>query len=372
MTHSYTTCGWRERRSLRGSFTLVELLISVAMIALLASMSLFTLYGVMETARERRTRAQIDKVHSIMMRMMDDYRSRPIRLPPVASPRRDTIALRRLLALRETMRMELPDRITDVVDNPVHIARPALSRAYVRAAIATLGTGYFLNTQPNDIKSNPLPGVWSFPHEGSECLYLILANMRDGNTSALDFFATSEFGDVDADGMKEILDAWGRPIEWLRWAPGFATLPGPDLGWGVANFDDDSDANQEKDEIDERGWPGSDDSSELQSRDFNASPDPFDPLKVDPRWRTSPTGYPNLKPYALIPLIFSYGRDGQPGIHTGFDADPSTTADMDLFHYSANANDPYYVIPASPASMFGKPHDTTADDNITNHLLDNS
>ena len=30
--------------------------------------------------------------------------------------------------------------------------------------------------------------------------------------------------DTDGDGMKEILDAWGNPIEFLRWAPGLRSL----------------------------------------------------------------------------------------------------------------------------------------------------
>ena len=32
-------------------------------------------------------------------------------------------------------------------------------------------------------------------------------------------------GDTDEDGMKEILDAWGEPIVFLRWAPGYVTNP---------------------------------------------------------------------------------------------------------------------------------------------------
>ena len=34
-------------------------------------------------------------------------------------------------------------------------------------------------------------------------------------------FNESEIGDVDEDGCPEFIDGWGRPIMFLRWAPGF-------------------------------------------------------------------------------------------------------------------------------------------------------
>ena len=63
--------------------------------------------------------------------------------------------------------------------------------------------------------------------------------MKDGDKNALDFFMPDEIGDMDEDGMKEILDGWGTPIEFLRWAPGYSQRPGPDGVWGIAGVDDD-------------------------------------------------------------------------------------------------------------------------------------
>ena len=60
-----------------------------------------------------------------------------------------------------------------------------------------------------------------------------------------------EIGDNDEDGMKEILDGRGRPIEILRWAPAFVTQRGPDNQWGVANVDDD--INGTTDDLTEAG-----------------------------------------------------------------------------------------------------------------------
>ena len=46
-----------------------------------------------------------------------------------------------------------------------------------------------------------------------------MASDEDG--SAIDRFSPGYIGDQDADGMLEIWDAWGTPIRFLRWAPGF-------------------------------------------------------------------------------------------------------------------------------------------------------
>ncbi|MFW6171919.1 MAG: type II secretion system protein [Planctomycetota bacterium] len=291
----------RLRRPPRPSFTLAELLVVIAIIGVVASMTLFSFYGVREDARERRARAQVTKIHELIMRQWESYRTRPV--PVERPPNLRFAAQKRLYALRELMRMELPDRSEDLTEEYRYLdldAPPSLCRAYQRRAVSS----------------------WTPEHESAECLYLILATMRDGGTTGLDFFPEDEIGDVDGDGMPEILDPWGVPIRFLRWAPGFQSdiQTGPRDGLG----DDDS---------------------------FN--PDPFDPLKVDPRWEDDD---PSNDPFALYPLVVSAGRDGEfnefgwgrrpPDEHDRYD-DPYDGARMDL----------------------GSPGPASSD-NITNHFLE--
>ncbi len=353
----------------RRSFTLVELLISIAIITMLAATALFTLYGVLEHAKEVRTRTQIAKLHEMLMDRWDSYLSRPVRLSSTAGLTPRAAVLKRLWALRELMRMELPDRITDVKDRtPAHLAViPSLANAYTRAVDGALGnTNWYVSPQPQD--GSVAAGKWSYIAQGSECLYLIVSQIHDGDRSGIEFFQKSEIGDTDGDGMKEILDGWGRPIEFMRWAPGFATNPGPDGQWGIAGTDDNNDSTT--DNPIEIGYPGSDDSSDVQSRDASTSPDPFDPLKVDP---IDPLNLSNLAPrptYALIPLIYSAGKDGSYGVEAEIDIDDtndSPTKQMDLFHYSLVVNDPYIV---TTFGFLGRPTPTTSADNISNHTID--
>jgi hypothetical protein len=48
---------------------------------------------------------------------------------------------------------------------------------------------------------------------------IITMECGDGDDSTQ--VGENDIGDTDGDGAPEFLDAWGQPIEFLRWAPGF-------------------------------------------------------------------------------------------------------------------------------------------------------
>lgn len=333
----------RRKNSNRPSFTLVELLVVISIIAVLAGAVLSALSGVVDEAKHARTKSQIAKLHSLIMAKWEGYRTRPIRMTIPAGTTSSGITLARvkLFALRDLMRMELPDRITDLDNGSVTLTvpkddgsgnvtltlpNPSLWKSYRRRA----GYAPTATSQP----------TWTFQHQGAECLYLIVAAMRDENTSGLEFFREKEIGDVDGDGMPEILDGWGNPIEFLRWAPGFSP------------------------------------ESDIQSSNASASPDPFDPLKVDPRWTDSDS---TNDPFMLIPLIYSAGPDGAYGVASDYDTIPSTVAtDIDDPNYdhfrqttaSPYRSDPYHVEATSLGTGFGAISAGT--DILSNHFLDSS
>jgi prepilin-type N-terminal cleavage/methylation domain-containing protein len=313
----------------RRAFTLAELMIVIAIIAIMAGLALSAMSGATNLAREHRTQAQIRKIDLLLTERWEGYRTRSLalRIPPGIDPR--TAALIRLNGLRDLMRMEMPDRVTDVVDGPavltpngmppVSLARPMLQLNYQRQAARSLGPNW----------ARP----WTAQYQGAECLYLILSTMGDGDKRALDYFDSSEIGDVDGDGMREILDGWGTPIEFLRWAPGY--LAPDDYHAAIT----------------------------MQISDWNKAPDPFDPAKADPRWRINGAA----KPFMLYPLIVSAGPDRQ--IDIGMRLTDTTGGQ---FHYSTTSppNDPYHV--PTEEIQLGTPVDFNNDgpgwaDNITNH-----
>lgn len=348
----------RRSVTIRSGFTLMELLVVIMVIGILASSLLFAMYNAVQQAKEARTKAQIAKLHELLMTRWDSYRTRAIRLqgfPPAARRDARAVATARLLALRDLMRLEMPDRKADVVDNPFtysityntpsgpatatfNITRPACSREYLRRVAAATAT-------------------WERTFQDSECLYMILASMQDIAGNGLDFLHEGEIADLDKDGMPEILDSWGKPIAFIRWAPGFVEHPGPDFTF------------QTTDDIPSY--------SNLQIVDPEGSPDPFDPLRIDKRapvtMDSSGTAEYQFN-FALYPLVFSGGPDELLDI-VQFDyddtTDPPTQVAFNFFRSGGGVvNDPYAILPTSGRRL-GMPFRNSDGykDNITNHGL---
>jgi prepilin-type N-terminal cleavage/methylation domain-containing protein len=237
----------------RSAFTLVELLIAITIIGILAGLILGVASVAGETARHRKTEQMIARLHTLLMEHYDTYITRRVAVRQgildginaanLGAPQKGQYrALARLYALRELILMEVPDRwsdvlLTDVPDNPaagvqggqVQYAmfpyfqdtrqaspltrRTALADVYLRryADIAT---------RTNTITGQPNTGEQITDNQGAECLYLVIT-LATGDGEARSLFGESTIGDTDGDGAKEFLDGWERPINFLRWAPGF-------------------------------------------------------------------------------------------------------------------------------------------------------
>jgi prepilin-type N-terminal cleavage/methylation domain-containing protein len=269
-----------SERPPRSAFTLVELLVVIVVIGILAGISLGALNAARETARVAKTKATIAKLDRVVMAKYESYLTRRMPIDTHMAPRNVALAMR-LLAVRDLMRMEMPDRFGDITQAPVTgasglqnawpngalyagvksnyigIPRPTLSRAYQRR----------LN------KVTP-----SVDYSSAECLYMLVTI---GNPEARALFNDSEVGDVDQDTYPEFLDGWGNPIKFLRWAPGFKG----------------SDLQSNDPEVDE-----------AVVKDH----DPFDPYLLENE--TDPKNI--LRGWRLVPLIYSAGPDGVYGINT--------------------------------------------------------
>jgi prepilin-type N-terminal cleavage/methylation domain-containing protein len=278
-------------------FTLLELLLVIGIIGVLASMSLLVLADAANSAKISRAKVQIRKINGLIMERWESFETRtvPFKLNPALNPSiRDArnAARIRLYALRELMRLELPDRYTDIlplnadppaVNGTLQIPVPLDDGSAVQFQIGANSLNRFYRSQ---IQANFTPEF-----QGAECLYLILLSIQDEYGNGLEAFSDSEIGDVDEDGMKEILDPWGTPIDFLRWAPGYSETS-EDLA---------------------ASWtppptiPSAAVRSPVQSGDPVNDPDPTDPLRADLRYQD--TSVLTDDPYRLVPLIYSAGPD---------------------------------------------------------------
>jgi prepilin-type N-terminal cleavage/methylation domain-containing protein len=236
----------------RASFTLVELLVVITIIAILVAL----VYGGLDAARNAtqisRTRATIAKLDHLIMAKYDSFRTRrvPIDVSSLLSGTSPAtvrqIANLRLQGIREIMRMELPECYLDVTSPPAQLSfgctvpNTALFNAYAA-----------FYSQKTPAQQEPTYG-------SAQLLYMIITV---GCPNGRQQFSEDEIGDQNGDGWPEFLDAWGNPIMFLRWAPGFTD-------------------------------------SSIQTNDPVNQHDPFDPMKTD------------SSAYQLIPLIYSAGPDG--------------------------------------------------------------
>lgn len=318
-------------------FTLVELLVTIALVGILSAMVFGALSMARESGREMATKATIAKLNNIIMRRYESYMTRRVPISTAGLTPHDA-AQDRLFAIRDIMRMEMPERWSDVTNPPlplpisgVAIAAPALNRIYSQRR--TAAWTYLTDAPPG---GKGMTGTDAdnliLDHGGCECLYMIVAF---GNPEAMEHFRQSEIGDVDGDHLPEFLDGWGRPISFLRWAAGFNASdvqPNIDTAWNTVTA------------LAQRQNATDNDHDPFDSR----RTDLVDPLSPDPPdW---PTGW------RLVPLIYSFGPDGKEGLHAG-----------QTYVYGGNP----CVTGISPPVGIGAPDGSGEHlDNITNHHIE--
>ena len=146
--------------------------------------------------------------------------------------------------------------------------------------------------------------------------------------------------------MSEFIDGWGRPIRFLRWAPGYL----PPSAYSSAKTAQAA-------------------ATDLQTGDPDNDHDPFDPLRTDVQLNGGPP-----RGYRLAPLIYSAGSDGETDIWAKNKITAANSADL---------IDPYYTpavtdgLPAGTPMIKENTQNFAPDDqgegrfmdNITNHAL---
>jgi len=317
-------------------FTLVELLVVIAILGALSGMFALAYRGAAQEASAQKTRTTVQKVSRVINSIYEQYAMEPLGVsfspnwvPASAGiPSRTARIERTKLALtRDRLRFEMPDCADDLKwtqgsafingtsSNPdYHILRTyKRSHATIDTLLAVNGNPIVFH--PNQALPNyplssravrlmrklstrasmsdpyiPIPN-WEVTNANAELLYLIIEDATFDGSSAIELFGKAEVGDTDGDGLNEILDAFGRPICWLRWPSGFA-------GTVFAH----------PDPLD----PALISVLPNGQRRLSIGDEPYDLMGMDPGWNTD---YP---PEPLgQPLVVSAGNDRSFGIRIG-------------------------------------------------------
>jgi prepilin-type N-terminal cleavage/methylation domain-containing protein len=194
----------RKEPMFRQGFTLVELVVVVAILAILGSLTLGAMALGKNKSKVETTKFMVQKISTAIMERYEEYE--------------DLAAAGSILAIRQRMREEMPDSWRDVYGSPSSNITSApttpAGRAYAR---------YYAAGLP------PSPA-----YAGAECLYMIVT--QSGLfTDLISDIRPDQIGDIDDDGKKEFWDGWKQPIEFFRWAPGFSTDP-PSVVVGRRDF----------------------------------------------------------------------------------------------------------------------------------------
>lgn len=280
----------------RSAFTLIELLVTISIIATLGAISITTVRSSIETAREAQTETTIAKIDSVLTSIYERYQY--LRLDMSDLPNNlpgEERARQRIYRMRDLLRCDLPCTTNELgTASQLDGTFTPLQDAY-RLAVANSG-GFGDNYN-------------------AELLYLVVTN---GDPESRAGFSDRDVADTDGNGLLEFVDGWGRPICWMRWAPGLESSDRqPVLPLDPANAELDA--------------------------------DPFDPLNVSDGW-------------FLVPYVFSAGPDGEYGLTAPTAVD--VAAMNNPFDVNSNLDD------ANNAFFPGEPDGSkTHKDNIDNHTL---
>lgn len=369
----------------RNALTLIELLVAITILATLAALFLGVSNSAMESARQARTKTTIAKLHSLLMERWDEYTTRRVDLNPTIeseirthfsgnpSAMGQALADARLLALRELMKLEMPDRWSDIdlAQEPVFTNSPLV---FVRD-IPAISKAYYRKLQKVDSK-NDGDTVLLERNGSAECLYMVIM-LFTGDGEARTLFSRQDIGDTDEDGAPEFIDGWGRPIRWIRWPAGFVSESA--LMTSSPDNPDTSNPETDYDPFDPFRR-NSRDALPLAS-DFNGNLSVMRPfvehlrgtsLDSPPTDNSDPLEHFEIG-YRLTPLIFSSGPDGVGDMTTDIGSVVSSSNKILLDPYAWNTNNPQaYRLGSSDIGAGETINDDESLDNIHNHLQDGS
>jgi prepilin-type N-terminal cleavage/methylation domain-containing protein len=228
----------------RSAFTLVELLLVIAIIGILASLGLGIMAQAQEDAALAATRSRITLIEKILETELEEYEVRrsPVSVGTIAAMVNSSglESNRMLLHIRNIKRMLIADLIRSEMPDGTDTGGmvigefPTMALQQYFSGQLNINVANFGLAQSNRPYSVRSWETWRDNHPGrttdtdgtdnifedaayrSELLFAVLSQIDIDGVPATETIGSNAIGDTDGNGFNEILDGWGRPM-FLQW-----------------------------------------------------------------------------------------------------------------------------------------------------------
>lgn len=233
----------------RNAFTLLELLIVIAIIASLMGISFSVMFGLVSQAEEEATIATVRKVDALLQQRIEGFdrtfqgnkKTAAVNGITVLLAGQDIYGVRddvkEILAKKALFRFEFPQRMDErlLFGDPAAIVSgiPDTIFRVVAAPNARQQLVNEGNAAPSDIDvRNRVIANWGNHRpetESSALLHFALLASGSYGSGAVDGdrFTNKEVADTDGDGLPEFIDAWGKPLRFYRWPTRLVDITAP-------------------------------------------------------------------------------------------------------------------------------------------------
>ena len=209
----------KQRVTGRGSFTIVEILIVLAIVSILLAIAVGAYFRTERVAQQKAVESFIGMVDSAYKKAHDKVAKNCLAnadpknpsLPPTLDPRVSNELLRiggsvqraKVIYLKLTMRVEFPMNFWEVLNAPYPLSpKSSYVDKLTKAGITT-------------VDPHAPVGAW----ESSCCLAMALEESRGGISVDLSTLGPNAVKDCPAyPGLRAIVDPYGQPVFFYRWA----------------------------------------------------------------------------------------------------------------------------------------------------------